>query len=504
MDQVKITLPCGFETTYRALNFGGEKVKKCIMCEQEDLIVDSVLNLPANRLRLKEKEIELELEKLKKLQNEISSVKQDPHFYFEKSYERILIELDIRKEVVKRKFEKKLDDYYTNLTKDLKAQKDTIIKNFEENLAKEAKSARTAFERPSIDSLTNIEEKFSVLETYLKEISQKSDDLNKLIRLSKKGQNKKLHCCRDNIDIERIFGDIVTSDPQLNYKPAVVFDNRQNDSSFIFCREEVAENKFLFGFDKKIQLWDVSEKKRLMEYTGHSDHVLALCMIQNDMFASCSADCTIKIWNISSSKCVRTILGHPLAIVTLICLKNGKLVSSSFDKTIKLWNYKTGECIKKLESLKQISNFTLEGENNTIICASEDYSIRIWNVETGINVKTLKGHTEVVHFLKLINSNSLASGSFDKKVKYWSLESGQCLKTFEVISEYPGPLAILNSGYLISGSVDGTIRFWDTDSGECLKMMQANRDNVCGLYLTKNENVLTICAQSSPIFWSKF
>ena len=65
MDQVKIFLPCGFKTTYGCLH--GEKKIRCMMCEDEDLIVENVLNLPANRLRLKEKEIELELKKLKRL-----------------------------------------------------------------------------------------------------------------------------------------------------------------------------------------------------------------------------------------------------------------------------------------------------------------------------------------------------------------------------------------------------------------------------------------------------
>ena len=54
MDQIIINLPCGFETTYGTLQTGEKKIR-CMMCEDEDLIVESVLNLPANRLRLKQK-----------------------------------------------------------------------------------------------------------------------------------------------------------------------------------------------------------------------------------------------------------------------------------------------------------------------------------------------------------------------------------------------------------------------------------------------------------------
>ena len=47
--------------------------------------VESVFNLPANRVRLKEKQIELELEKLKNLESQIYTIQKDPHFHVEKS-----------------------------------------------------------------------------------------------------------------------------------------------------------------------------------------------------------------------------------------------------------------------------------------------------------------------------------------------------------------------------------------------------------------------------------
>ena len=66
MNEMIVNLPCGFDTTYGEL-VKGEKKKKCMMCEEEDLDIQSVLNLPANRLRLKQKQIELEIENLKNL-----------------------------------------------------------------------------------------------------------------------------------------------------------------------------------------------------------------------------------------------------------------------------------------------------------------------------------------------------------------------------------------------------------------------------------------------------
>ena len=74
MNQVKINLACGFEKTFGRLKSVEKKIK-CAICEDEELIVESVLNLPANRLSLKEKEIELDFEYLNKLESEISTIK---------------------------------------------------------------------------------------------------------------------------------------------------------------------------------------------------------------------------------------------------------------------------------------------------------------------------------------------------------------------------------------------------------------------------------------------
>ena len=71
MDKVKITLPCGFEITYERLKTG-QNVIRCKMCDKEDMVVEDVLNQPANDLRLKTKKLELNVENLKKLKFELS------------------------------------------------------------------------------------------------------------------------------------------------------------------------------------------------------------------------------------------------------------------------------------------------------------------------------------------------------------------------------------------------------------------------------------------------
>ena len=75
-----IILSCGFETTYGSLQNGGN-IMRCIICGDEDLNIEEILNRPRNRLRLKEKELGLEMESLRNLNEKSSTIKQDPSFY---------------------------------------------------------------------------------------------------------------------------------------------------------------------------------------------------------------------------------------------------------------------------------------------------------------------------------------------------------------------------------------------------------------------------------------
>ena len=118
MNEVKIYLPCGFDTTFGSLN-NGEKVIRCMMCKKEDLNVEEILNKPGNRLRLKEKQLELETEKLEMLKEINSLFEKNPKFYLEQGFEQTLNEINLIREQVKIEFENKLENYFANLRMDL-------------------------------------------------------------------------------------------------------------------------------------------------------------------------------------------------------------------------------------------------------------------------------------------------------------------------------------------------------------------------------------------------
>ncbi|CAF0883492.1 unnamed protein product [Brachionus calyciflorus] len=494
MDQLKINLPCGFETTYGCLKKIDEKKMKCTMCEKEHLIVESVLNLPANKLRLKEKQIELETVKLKNLEDEVSTIRKEPRLCVEKSFERVLNDLELRK----KDFEKMLNDHYNNLRKNLERQKELIIKNLGDSLNESTRK----FEKPVIDENANVAEKISALETTLEDIVQNSDQMNKLIQSTKIGEYRKLiFCDADLINFKRTFGDIVSDDPQFDYKIKHIV-NSHFDSDKVFCMANAYKNRVLCGNGKTIYLFDLMAKKSLKIFEGHSSNVFFLCILPNDIFASGSQDGIIKIWSIENGKCLRTFLGHRGEVLDLKLFSNGQLSSCSFDKTIKFWDYTTGQCLQTLNLQNVYSTTILEGENNTIISALSDYSITFRNKQTGEVLKTLKGHNETIYFMKLIDSNRLITGSYDYTVKIWDWKSERCIKTFTGYTEFPGPLEVLKSGHLVTGSVDGTVKIWDIYLGVYLKTININ-EAINILFLNENEDLVFITDEARIVMASK-
>ena len=91
MDQVQITIPCDFETTYASLQTGSH-IMRCMMCDEEHIYIRDVLNWSCNSLRLREKHLELKIHKLQEMYDKFSTIKQDPSFCVEKSFERIGLE----------------------------------------------------------------------------------------------------------------------------------------------------------------------------------------------------------------------------------------------------------------------------------------------------------------------------------------------------------------------------------------------------------------------------
>ena len=221
--------------------------------------------------------------------------------------------------------------------------------------------------------------------------------------------------------------------------------------------------------DKKIIIWQkINETTFNLSETliGHTNRVLSLVVLPNNMFASLSLDSSIRIWNETTLQLVTVLNDHKAGVNGLVVLKNEKLISISDDNTFIVWNI-------SLNVFSKISTFETSTGNNlielfsndTLITVDSKNSLQIWSTTSSSFEKKIsfKAHNDTVSDLTFLKNGFLASTSFDKTIKIWDNTFQLWASVSNAHSKDVLALKEINESVLISSSLDGTINFWITD-----------------------------------------
>jgi WD40 repeat protein len=226
--------------------------------------------------------------------------------------------------------------------------------------------------------------------------------------------------------------------------------------------------------DKTVIIWDPSSYPWILirNYTGHTDSVLSLEIVNSDLIASGSQDGTIQIWSVNTGELKKTI--QTLSSVTRLKLSNNGiyLVASYFQNVVNIFDINTGGNVNYMMGHTGVVwDFELIGDRNLLASSSEDSTIRFWDLTTQTCTLILSGHTDAVYGLKLISSDVLASASLDNTIKLWYITNGTLIRTLMGhTNSILWSIDLLNDGeILVSGSTDQNLIVWNLTTGEVLK-----------------------------------
>lgn len=138
------------------------------------------------------------------------------------------------------------------------------------------------------------------------------------------------------------------------------------------------------SWDKTARIYNnLDVNNQSIELKGHDAAVWAVCSLNNEKYATGSADKNICIWNSKGDKLV-VLKGHTDCVRALVGLKDGSLLSASNDASIRHWS-DTYDCIKEFHGHSNyIYSIALNPFLGDIfVTSSEDSTIRVWSIKDG-------------------------------------------------------------------------------------------------------------------------
>jgi WD40 repeat protein/serine/threonine protein kinase len=227
------------------------------------------------------------------------------------------------------------------------------------------------------------------------------------------------------------------------------------------------------------------------------------------LLASAGLDGLIQLWDIHQKKKLRELSGHAYAVETLRFSPDGaQLLSSGMDATIKSWPIQ--KCIKESCEAKVLDGFrgfvrsmSFSSDGRLVAVGSSDQQIRIWDLATLQLYRTLRGHTDEVRVVRFSPSQPLLfSGGADRKLLKWSL-SELTEKTLYAPTT-TGWLSYSPSGkQIVASGLDGALYLFDVISGERIDLKQHQTPAMVVNFSSIDEQMLSGDASGEIIWWSK-
>lgn len=204
MDDLIITLPCGFTSIYKEIFCNKDKFL-CPYCKNHLITSQECFNMTKNKALIKEKTFELKKKNFTDCIQNFQMTFNDPKSSIDNAYENLKNKIDIRREEVKLIMEKKIDDYYENLLEIIENEKKQKLNEFQQEFEQTLLLEKDLINL-KIDKIIEVNYKMDIIDDYCDKIDQGIQFLstdNNLI-----SNNWIFNEGNENFQIENVFGNL--------------------------------------------------------------------------------------------------------------------------------------------------------------------------------------------------------------------------------------------------------------------------------------------------------
>ena len=280
-------------------------------------------------------------------------------------------------------------------------------------------------------------------------------------------------------------------------------------TSVIACLQVEDNYVITGGCDKTIRVYNLVNKRFLLQLSGHDGGVWALKYAHGGILVSGSTDRTVRVWDIKKGCCTHVFKGHNSTVrcLDIVEYKNIKyIVTGSRDNTLHVWKLPKESSVPDhgeehdyplvFHTPEENPYFvgvlrghtatvrTVSGHGNIAISGSYDNTLIVWDVAQMKCLYILSGHTDRIYSTIYDHERKRCiSASMDTTIRIWDLENirnngecsyatnsaSPCAKILGAMYTLRGHRALvgllgLSDKFLVSASVDGSIRCWDANT----------------------------------------
>lgn len=175
MDDLTVTLPCGFTVDYKQITQLQNRFI-CPICLTHQIERQECLNMNRNKLVLNQTDLNLKQKKLSECRQSLEIYRNMPNYFIDDNRATFKFKIDARKEFAKLFLNHKIDQYFQNVIKDYDHKSNLKLKEFKDKIEKINKLEKEVTETKNQENLDFVNKLESINNS-----CKKIDDLIKMI-----------------------------------------------------------------------------------------------------------------------------------------------------------------------------------------------------------------------------------------------------------------------------------------------------------------------------------